>query len=347
MVILFGILFLRANPVLNSLFKQKGFSYNQGVAFLTRASETLAKVSGQSPFIGPIKNSLRESPDLLLVQKSSLMAASPPVLVSPQVLGSLLGNSENEPGIIPREGIIEYTVQPGDSPSVIAAHFGISLNTLLWANDLNQKSKIEPGQTLIILPVSGVIHHVKEGDTIAGIAKKYKGEVDEIIVFNNLLEEGDIFIGDILVIPEGVMPQPLAKQATTKQTVRQVSPEVPLASSYFLYPVPPSYQITQGLHWYNAVDLGNGTCGGPVYAAAGGEIQRTGYDRIAGKFIRILHPNKVVTFYGHLSSILVSPGEKVSQGQIIGHIGNTGYTIGSSGCHLHFGVHGARNPFAR
>ncbi|MCJ7787012.1 LysM peptidoglycan-binding domain-containing protein [Patescibacteria group bacterium] len=299
--------------------------------------------NGGEPFLGPIKNSLEESPDFLLIQKSSLVAFSPPILVTPQVLGSLFGDSESELGATTREEIIEYTVQPGDTLTSIAAHFGISLNTLLWANDLSQKSTIKPGKILIILPVSGVIHHVKDGDTTAEIAKRYKGDVDKIIAFNNLSEEGDVFIGDILIIPDGVMPQLSIKQATTEKS----SSEIPPTSSYFFYPVPSSYKITQGLHWYNALDIGNGTCGGPVYAAASGTVQKTGYDGTAGKFIRILHPNNVVIFYGHLSGILAIPGEQVSQGQIIGYIGNTGYTVGRTGYHLHFGVHGARNPFAR
>ncbi|MBU0476443.1 M23 family metallopeptidase, partial [Patescibacteria group bacterium] len=63
----------------------------------------------------------------------------------------------------------------------------------------------------------------------------------------------------------------------------------------------------------------------------------------------IIHPNGVVTLYSHLQSISVKAGEKVSQGQGIGLIGHTGQTIpsGPQGCHLHFEVRGAENPFAK
>jgi len=113
--------------------------------------------------------------------------------------------------------------------------------------------------------------------------------------------------------------------------------------------VPTPYRITQGLHWYNAIDFSTGKCGSPIYAAAGGQVQRTGYDyERAGRYVRILHPNGVVTFYGHMSKIAVNAGATVGQGQIIGYIGYSGHTIpsGPGGCHLHFDVRGSRNPFA-
>lgn len=278
---------------------------------------------------------LREPPDLNLVQENSLISLSPPQLVTPQVLGALIEGSNLEE--IKNE-ILEYIVRPGDNLSSISSKFGISLNTILWANDLTTNSTLQPGQKLIILPVSGVIHHVKSGETISEIAKTYQADQKEIIAFNNLPPAGEIFVGDILIVPEGVIP----KIASPIQYA-------PLAQSYFICPIPSPCRISQGLHWYNAIDFSNGKCSEPVFAAASGLIQKTGYQQIPGNYIRILHPNGIVTFYGHLSKILVAPGEKVSQGQIIGYTGYSGLTLpaGPAGCHLHFGVRGARNPFAR
>lgn len=291
-------------------------------------------INNQNLFLGSRESFLVESPDLFFIQENSLKAASPPILVTPKVLGSLIGNFEPEI----RKEIIEYTVQSGDNLWNIAADFEISLNTLLWVNDLSKNSKILPGQKLIILPVSGLIHHVQKGETLSELAQSYKAEIDEIVSFNELLGE-DIFAGDILIIPDGVMP---VRSYTS-------SPQIPLASSYFICPIPSPCRITQGLHWYNAIDFSNGKCGDPIYAAAGGMIQRTGYGKITGNFIRIEHPNGTITFYGHLSKILVSPGQKVVQGDRIGLMGYSGYTIpsGPGGCHLHFEVRGARNPFAK
>jgi len=295
-------------------------------------------------FLDPAKKSGIESPDFLLVQGSSLKANTPPFLVSSQVLGALVKGYEKEDV---QKVIVEYIVEPGDTFSSIAEKFNISLNTVLWANNLNQNSIIQPGQKLIILPVSGTIHHVKSGDTISEIARTYKGKVEEIIVFNELSSERDIYVGDVIIIPNGSLPQP---------EIKSVPIQIPLASSYFIYPTV-SRRISQGLHWYNAIDF-DGQCGDPIFAAAGGTVLKvkltssSSRDAFggAGNHLTILHLNGVVTMYGHLLISFVNPGDEVSQGQIIALMGGQPGTPGaglSTGCHLHFGVSGAKNPFAK
>ena len=299
----------------------------------------------QKLFVNPQTKSQIESPDLTFIQNNSLAGISCSQIFSSKTLGALSQGTFDE-----KKEITEYTVQAGDTLSSIAANFDISLNTLLWANDLGKNSVIRPGQKLIILPVSGIIHHVKKGDTLSEIAKTYKVKVDDIIAFNELSEEGDIYIGDILIVPGGVRP-------ALKKTYAYSLNQIPVASSYFIVPVSSPYRITQGLHWYNAVDFANtgGSCGKPVFAAAGGQVLKIkyGYNHGAGNYIRILHPNGLITHYGHLQKILVSAGQKVSQGELIGLIGYSGRTIpaGPAGCHLHFGLYSSqgnppRNPFA-
>lgn len=287
-----------------------------------------------------------ESPDFYFIQKNSLLSISPPQIITPQILGSLTGiEHENKSN----KEIIEYIVENGDNLLEISKKFNISLETLFWANNLNKNSIIKPGQKLIILPVSGVIHHVKSGDTLSEIAKKYKASIEEIIAFNELSNERDIYIGDILIIPNGVMPLPISKKTTANI---DEDTEIPIAKNYFIIPISPPYKITQGLHWYNAIDLSNGQCGSPIFAAAQGEVQKVkyGWNRGMGNYLTILHPNGAVTIYVHLQAIFVNPGDQVSQGQIIALMGGQPGTIGaghSTGCHLHFEVHGAKNPFAK
>ena len=108
----------------------------------------------------------------------------------------------------PRDEVISYVVLEGDVPSTIAAAHGISTYTLLWSNDLNDGELIHPGDELIILPVSGVVHKVKDGDNIGSIAKKYEAAEEDIIAFNDLPADGLINIGDEIVVPDGVMPAP-------------------------------------------------------------------------------------------------------------------------------------------
>jgi len=341
-VILFSIVSLGANSIFKTVLHQEDFS------FLARGFETSDQSRNQFVFIPP-KTKLPML-DLNIIQKNSLKGASPPDTVSFQTLGSLVNDTESlldeniSQANLGSKEIVEYIVQTGDTLSLISEKFGISIETILWANDLNKSSAIQPGQKLIILPVSGVLYYVKKDDTLSEIAKTYKAETSEIISFNELSSEGDIYIGDILIIPNGVKPQPAPL----------ILPQVPLASSYFIVPVSSPYIITQRLHWPNAIDFSHaGTaCGKPIYAAAGGQILRVkyGWNVGAGNYLTILHPNGVVTMYGHLQSVLVNQGDIVLQGQMIALIGGKPGMPGagnSTGCHLHFGVQGAKNPFGQ
>jgi len=300
--------------------------------------------SRQNLFAEPIKNFVRESPKMSFIQGNSLLGITPPASVTPQVLGSILGGVEIDEralGVESENGIIEYIVEPGDTLSSIATKYNISLETILWTNDLNSKSLIKLGQKLIISPVSGVIYYVKKGDVLSELVEIYKGKVEEIIAFNNLSDKGDIFIGDILIIPGGKMPP-------KPKPISQV--QIPLGSSYFICPLT-ACRITQGLHWYNAIDFG-GKCGDPIYATASGTVQvvRYGWNGGLGNYLNILHPNNAVTVYGHIQTSLVVTGQTVSQGESIAIVGGKPGMPGagrSTGCHVHFEVRGARNPFAK
>jgi len=275
-----------------------------------------------------------ETPDLKIVEENSVCGISTPRVIGTQVLGAIFGETAQN-----SKDIIEYAVEPGDTLETIAKSFDISLNTLLWANDLSKNSKIKVGQKLVILPVSGIIHIVKSGDTLSEISKAYKSKTSDIVSFNDLSNEGDIFIGDILVVPNGVI--------STKAP--SAPSQAPIASSFFIFPT--EGKITQGLHFYNAIDVAN-KCGTPIYAAAPGQVQKVkyGYNFGGGNYVTILHSNGVVTYYGHLMTIFVKPGDKVDVGERIALMGGGKGMAGagiSTGCHLHFQVTGAKNPLAK
>ncbi len=301
-------------------------------------------VNAGDAFVSVIQKPKPELPKFIIVQENSFRAVSPPYVITPKILGALIGGFDLES--IQRTEIIEYIVSEGDTLWVIANEFDISLETLMWANNLTHTVLIREGQKLIIPPVSGIIHHVKAGETVGEIAKIYKAKSEEIVSFNALSGEADIFIGDILIIPNGTMP-------TITQYARTW---VPLSNSYFMCPISSPCRITQGLHWYNAIDFSHGKCGEPIYAAAGGQVLRVNLTNStsrwafsgAGNHITVLHPNGVVTMYGHISTSSLSPGDTVYQGQTIALMGGQPGTPGagkSTGCHLHFGVRGASNPF--
>lgn len=326
---LFGICFLGTNAI-----KNLNYSQNGNISRLSLLFQNTGDSENNDLFFGKGNLLAVETPDLKIIQDNFVYGISTPRVLTTQTLGSIFGESLRRD---PKE-VIEYSVQPGDTVELVAKNFDISLNTLLWANNLSKNSTLKVGQALTILPVSGVAHVVKSGDTIGDIGKTYKAKTDDIITFNNLAGELDIFIGDILIVPDGVMPpKPIPSSGTS------------IADNFFIYPT--EGKITQGLHWYNAIDVAN-KCGTPIYAAAFGTVQRAkyGWNSGGGNLVTILHSSGVVTYYGHLMTIFVKPGDKVDVGQKIGlmggGIGMEGAGI-STGCHLHFGVSGAKNPLSR
>lgn len=254
-----------------------------------------------------------------------------------------------------------YVVREGDSLSQIAKMFGVSAKTIIWANDLGDKGTIVPGETLVILPVTGVQHVVKKGDTIASIAKKYDGDVSEIMEVNGFEEGHALAVNDKVIIPDGEMSiEPVAEkeESYTKKIATKITTAIsttkkvlsptptPSISGYYMRPVSGGVR-TQGVHGYNAVDLASSS-GTPILAAASGEVILSKYAEGDpwfggyGNYIIIEHDNGTQTLYAHLSENLVKRGWNVVQGQVIGYMGSTGR---STGTHLHFEIRGAANPF--
>jgi LysM repeat protein len=146
-----------------------------------------------------------------------------------------------------------YVVREGDTLSQIAEMFDVSAKTILWANDVSSPTKIRPGDTLVILPITGVRHVVKGGDTLATIAKKYGGDVDDILAYNQLASASEISVGDTVIIPDGTIAAPAPqKSATPTRTSGAVATGG--GASGFVHPVPGATR-TQGIHGYNGVDL--------------------------------------------------------------------------------------------
>ena len=233
--------------------------------------------------------------------------------------------------------ITTYTVREGDNLSVIAKTFGVSIGTIFWANDIKRADLIKPGDVLIILPVSGLKYTVKEGDTIASIAKKYGGDAGEIAQFNDIIIASELIPGQEIIVPNVDVEIPAPTYAAKSWGGG------PSLTGYFLRPINGGKK-TQGLHGYNGVDLAT-YCGAPIYASASGNVltaRGSGWNGGYGKYIVIGHPNGTQTLYSHLNSLVVGSGWYVTQGQVIGTVGSTG---NSTGCHVHFEVRGAANPF--
>lgn len=243
--------------------------------------------------------------------------------------------------ISPGGEVQSYTVAAGDTVAGIAQRFNLKPETIFGTNGLTSKSALKIGQTLKILPVDGLLHRVRPGETVGAIAMQYSAGLDKVLAFNGLTEEGFIVDGQVLIIPGGKPPAP-PRQLVRRDTGGGVG--LVAVAGYFMRPA--VGRLTQGLHAYNAVDIG-ANCGSPVYAAAAGTVVITdgaGWNGGYGKYVKISHPNGTQTLYTHLSKIMAGLNQVVGQGELIGLVGTTGR---STGCHVHFEVHGAANPFAK
>lgn len=235
-----------------------------------------------------------------------------------------------------------YVVHQGDTLPAIAKMFGVSVNTIRWANDLSGNT-IKVGQTLVILPISGIQHTVKSGDTLQSIAKLHKGDLDEILQYNNLTKDSKLAVGDVVFVPDG---EAIPTSSSSSGSSSKPSPSYPVYEGYYMRPIIGGVK-TQGVHGHNGIDLAS-SLGAKILAAADGKVlisRSSGWNGGYGSYIVIKHPNGTQTLYAHLSGTAVSAGDDVTQGQVIGYMGRSGQVRGMTGVHLHFEVRGARNPF--
>jgi len=246
----------------------------------------------------------------------------------------------------PRDEIIRYTVQSGDTIFGIAAQFGLAPETIMWANGRLEDNPdlLRVGQELIILPVDGVYHQVGADDTLESIATAYK--VDPAAIINYPLNQLDpdnpqITVGQWLIVPGGTKPY-------VPRTVVAYSGPIPEDASKGtgVFGWPTAGQITQG-YWdrHRAIDIGTWK-GAPVLAADSGYVVAAGWDDSGyGRMVVIDHGNGFQTLYAHLQVYYVETGDSVAKGQQIGEVGSTG---NSTGPHLHFEIRQngvQRNPF--
>ncbi|MFA6981771.1 MAG: M23 family metallopeptidase [Patescibacteria group bacterium] len=239
----------------------------------------------------------------------------------------------------------EYIVESGDTLSSIGNKFKIAVDAIRYVNGLTDVSFLEVGQKLTIPPISGLIHKVASGDSLQSIADKYDVAPQAVADFNYILDTSELAVGTELVIPGATVPQPVVVPQYIAPLV-----SIPISGGGFDMCVWPTSVniISQYFAWYhNGVDIATPWNRGmpPLYACASGTVVRSGWDPWGlGLHVKIDHGNGYQTTYGHMSKIYVGYGDRVSQGQTIGLMGNTGR---STGPHVHFMVTAngiAQNP---
>ncbi len=269
-----------------------------------------------------------------------------------------------------RAGVIEYKIEPGDTLEKIGQRFGISTDTIAWANDDIFVNRLQPGDSLTILPENGILYKTQQEETIQSIADTYKVSPYVIIDseynrFQNANPGTLLPVGLPVIVPGG----------KTEQKLRFWSPPVQVqdksgkVSTYVVgnqglgtnseggvsfgggsgscgfepnkgdwhprVPLPGGYTVIRGFFpGHSGIDLAM-PVGTTVFAASSGTVIFAGWSNWGyGNSIVLAHGD-FFTLYGHLSSISVRCGQYVNGGQPIGAVGTTG---NSTGPHLHFEI---------
>ncbi len=254
---------------------------------------------------------------------SSVEAVFPDVIQRPILL-------ETTVVLRPRDEIFAYEVRGNDTLVDIAGRFRISLDTLLWANDIATDHHLSLGDKLRIPPIDGVIYTVSRGDVLHELAETYESNPVAIAEYNRIGLSTTLVPGMELIIPHGILPADLRKSGGETQLSQREQP----VAAFGEFRWPTQGTITQYFHSRHlGLDIGNRT-GTAIVAADAGQVVGAGWSPLGyGNRVVINHGNGWVTTYNHLSTFAVTVGDFVKAGEVIGGMGNTGY---SSGPHLHF-----------
>lgn len=241
---------------------------------------------------------------------------------------------------LPKGEITQYRVEDGDTVSSISQKFGISVDTIMWENNLKSVDSIKPKQILRILPVTGVKYVVKRGETIYSIAKALQVDAQNIVdyPFNTFANDETFALtaGQELIVPDGIKPNEVIVDVQRYAT-KTVAP-IPgvVGEGNFMWPT--VGHISQKYYWYHqAVDIASRESP-PILASQGGTVVTAGWNAGGyGNYVVIDHGNGYKTLYAHMlnNSVVVQVGQRVKQGQKIGTMGSTGR---STGPHLHFEI---------
>jgi murein DD-endopeptidase MepM/ murein hydrolase activator NlpD len=239
-----------------------------------------------------------------------------------------------EAGATAPAGFTWHTLQAGENLSTVASLYGIGLEAMVGANpDISSLDRLPLGIDLLIPPSAGLVVKLEVGESLLDLVTAYGVEPEAVVAANDLRSPFDVAPGMLVFLP-GVRP---SEALARLQMVRE-------EENRYIWPL--HGRLTS---YYGARNLGMGTSsfhrgidiaapsGTPVAASRSGTVTYAGWSNQGyGNLVKVRHTGGDETWYGHFSSIAVSVGEYVSQGEVVGRVGSTGI---STGPHLHFELH--------
>jgi murein DD-endopeptidase MepM/ murein hydrolase activator NlpD len=228
---------------------------------------------------------------------------------------------------IPKLRLVEYEIQRGDTIWSISKEHGVDPDSIISTNVFTNVHSIHEGDTILVPNMRGIFVNVGEGDTILRYATDYTMPPDFIIEVNDL-NSSRLVPGMKIFLP-GARFRNMERAYALGEAFSKPNRGRP--TSRYGYRVDP---FTRKKAFHTGVDIA-APRGTPVHAAQSGRVVFTGPKAGYGKTIILEHRFGYKTLYGHLDAYLVRRGQRVSSGQIIGKVGNTGR---STGPHLHFEI---------
>ena len=252
----------------------------------------------------------------------------------------------------------KYKVKSGETISEIAETNKLNVSEFLVANPdfTSENNLLYEGQEVNIGLIKPLFNLIEENHTVTTEVKRFdttiKYDENMLAGYQNVEQEGSDGLsritrkvqkqnGDIkeaVIVKEEIL-KPVQNRIIVKG--KKVISYIAIPGEW-TWPTSKPYTISSEYGWrgykfHEGIDIiTNDRSTSPIYAANNATVESSGYNSYNGHFIVLDHGNGLLTYYGHLSSRLVSVGQVVESGQLIGYMGQSGY---ATGVHLHFGVY--------
>lgn len=235
-----------------------------------------------------------------------------------------------EPAPEPPPGFRRHVLASDETLSEIVSRYGISMDALVGANpDLSSLDRLPIGVELLIPPGEGLLVVWQPDADLAGLLREHGADPVAVLRANAIVSPADLEPGMLLFLPDVEPTVALERLAAVREREnRYVWPVHGRITSYF-----GRRNLgfgTSGFHRGLDVAAPSGTA---IVAARSGTVSFAGWSGSYGYLVRVRHAGNDETWYAHQSSIGVSVGQWLEQGQVLGRVGSTGL---STGPHLHF-----------